>query len=351
MSAAGPVDRDQRATAGSRQNRASDLVSTTVKANGKPDTPRSSNCQVSTASEWITLGSIVAPIQKLEHLRHNRYARRMPIRARRTVRRPAGDLTSVRRAIVACELCPRLRSYCVRVARQKKREFLDWTYWGRPVPGFGDPRARLMVVGLAPAAHGGNRTGRVFTGDSSGDWLYEALHRFGFASQPTSVSRDDGLRLRDCYVNAAARCAPPDNKPTPGELERCRAHLEAEIRLLRRVRVIVALGRVAFDSWLRASGWWVALPARRRPRFAHGAEVRLPDGRILLGSFHPSRRNTNTGLLTRPMWHDIFRRARRLVGPAPGTPIGRPRRSAGRPNGAPLAVQCHAAGERDDHGT
>src|SRR5947209_2346349 len=144
-----------------------------------------------------------------------------------------------------------------------------------------------MVVGLAPAAHGGNRTGRVFTGDSSGDWLYEALHRFGFASRPTSVSRHDGLALKDCYVTAAARCAPPENKPAPDELLRCRAYLEAEINLLRQVRVVVTLGRVAFDSWLKASGRWEALSPARRPRFAHGAETRLKDGTTLLGSFHP----------------------------------------------------------------
>ena len=227
------------------------------------------------------------------------------------------SLDSVRLAIVSCERCPRLRAYCRRIAVQKRREFRGWTYWGRPVPGFGDPQARLLVVGLAPAAHGGNRTGRVFTGDASGDWLYEALHRFGFASRPTSVSRHDGLALKDCYVTAAARCAPPENKPAPDELLRCRAYLEAEINLLRQVRVVVTLGRVAFDSWLKASGWWEALPPARRPRFAHGAETRLPDGTILLGSFHPSRRNTNTGLLTRRMWRGIFRRARRLLGSKP----------------------------------
>ena len=227
------------------------------------------------------------------------------------------SLAAVRRTVIACALCPRLRSYCRGVAREKKREFRDWTYWGRPVPGFGDPAARLLVVGLAPAAHGGNRTGRVFTGDSSGDWLYEALHRFGFASRPHSLSRQDGLRLTACYVSAAARCAPPDNKPTPAELENCRPYLEAEIRLLHEVRVVVALGRVAFDGWLQASRWRERLPSPQRPPFAHGAEAILPDGTILLASFHPSRRNTQTGLLTRPMWHAVFRRARVLVDEAP----------------------------------
>jgi len=225
----------------------------------------------------------------------------------------------VRRGVIACGRCPRLRAYCRRVARDRKREFRAWTYWGRPVPGFGDGAARLLVVGLAPAAHGGNRTGRVFTGDSSGDWLYEALHRFGFASRPESVSRQDGLRLTACYVSAAARCAPPGNKPTPGELETCRPYLEAEIHLLREVRVVVTLGRVAFDAWLGASGWRDKLPPSGRPRFAHGAEARLPDGVTLLTSFHPSRRNTQTGLLTRTMWHAVFERARALVNAPPAS--------------------------------
>jgi uracil-DNA glycosylase family 4 len=204
-------------------------------------------------------------------------------------------------------------AYREAVARRKKAEFRDQDYWGRPVPGFGDPRARLLVVGLAPAAHGGNRTGRVFTGDSSGDWLYEALHRFGFASRPVSVSRHDGLRLRDCYVCAVVRCAPPQNRPAPEEFRACRPFLQAELGILRRARVVVVLGRAAWEHWLRASGWWVRLPARQRPRFGHGAAARLPDGTLLLCSYHPSRRNTSTGLLTRPMWHAIFRRARALA--------------------------------------
>jgi uracil-DNA glycosylase family 4 len=223
------------------------------------------------------------------------------------------NLEAVRRAVISCERCPRLRAHCRRVASDKKREFQDWEYWGRPVPGFGDPSARLLVVGLAPAAHGGNRTGRVFTGDASGDWLYEALHRFGFATQSTSVSRDDGQRLTDCYINAAARCAPPENKPTSAELARCLSYLETEIRLLRRVRVVVVLGRVALEGYLKAAGIRHALGPRERPRFAHGAVTRLPGGTVLLCSFHPSRRNTNTGLLTRAMWHEVFRRARALV--------------------------------------
>jgi uracil-DNA glycosylase family 4 len=251
---------------------------------------------------------------------HADVIRRSPPRRRRAGPRGLDTLAGVERAIVACRLCPRLVAYRERIAREKKRAWRDWTYWGRPVPGFGDPRARLWVIGLAPAAHGGNRTGRVFTGDSSGDWLYEALHRYGFADRPESRARDDGLRLDDCYVSAAARCAPPDNKPTVAEFENCRPYLTAEARLLGRVRVVVALGRVAFERYLRASGNWEGMAPRHRPRFGHGSVARLPDGTVLLGSYHPSRRNTSTGLLTRAMWHRIFRRARRLVLNAPGGP-------------------------------
>ena len=223
------------------------------------------------------------------------------------------SVAAVARAVVVCERCPRLRGHCLRVAREKKREFRDQDYWGRPVSGFGDPRARLLVVGLAPAAHGGNRTGRVFTGDSSGDWLYEALHRYGFANQSESTGRRDGLELMGAYVTASGRCAPPANKPTSAELERCRPFLEAEVRLLKEVRVVVLLGRIAWERWLRAAGWWERLPARERPRFAHAAEAVLPDGTHVVCSFHPSRQNTNTGRLTRPMWHAVFARAREIA--------------------------------------
>jgi uracil-DNA glycosylase family 4 len=232
----------------------------------------------------------------------------------RATPRPAfRSLAALERALVACEACPRLRAHCERVAREKVRRHADETYWGRPVPGFGDPRARLLVVGLAPAAHGGNRTGRVFTGDSSGNWLYATLHRFGFASRPESTGRDDGQRLDGCWVSAAARCAPPANRPTPAELARCRGYLAAEIALLDRVRVVVGLGRIGHEAWLRASGGWERLAPRERPRFAHGAEAALPDGITLLASYHPSRQNTNTGTLTRPMFEAVFRRARALV--------------------------------------
>jgi len=219
-----------------------------------------------------------------------------------------GSLGALERRVIACELCPRLRRYCEAMARTKVRRFRDWVYWERPVPGFGDPKARLLVVGLAPGAHGANRTGRLFTGDASGDWLYAALHRYGFANQPTSVSRDDGLTLTDCYVTAAIRCAPPDNRPAPPELDNCRPYLETELRLLDQVRVVVTLGRIAQEAYLRTAGSWSA-----RPRFAHGAVTELPGGITLIASYHPSRQNTNTGLLTRRMWHAVFRRARGIL--------------------------------------
>jgi uracil-DNA glycosylase family 4 len=222
-------------------------------------------------------------------------------------------LADLNATIPGCTRCPRLRAYCLEVARTRKREFRDWEYWGLPVPGFGDPAARLLIVGLAPAAHGANRTGRMFTGDSSGSWLYEALHRFGFANQPESISRDDRLQLIDCYLGAAARCAPPDNKPTPDELANCRPYLEAELTLLRNVRVVVVLGRIAWQNYLKASGWWGRLRPSERPPFGHAREHRFPGGITLLSSFHPSRQNTNTGKLTREMWYGVFSRARVLI--------------------------------------
>ncbi len=222
-------------------------------------------------------------------------------------------LETLQGAIIQCERCARLRTYCRRIAEERKPEFRDWTYWGHPVPGFGDPLARLLVVGLAPAAHGGNRTGRVFTGDSSGDWLYEALYRFGFASQAQSVSRDDGLQLRGCYVTAAARCAPPGNKPTRDELDHCRPWLARELALLTHVRVVVGLGHVAREAWLRASGWWDRMAPRERPEFRHGAVSTLPDGTVFIASYHPSRQNTNTGKLTRAMWYAVFGEAQRAM--------------------------------------
>jgi uracil-DNA glycosylase family 4 len=218
----------------------------------------------------------------------------------------ATSLPALADAIVSCERCPRLRAHCREIARVRRRAFAEEEYWARPVPGLGDPNARLLVVGLAPAAHGANRTGQLFTGDSSGSWLYEALHRYGWSNQPNSLSRGDGLRLTDCWITAAAHCAPPGNKPTSEELELCRPYLEAEIRLLRSVRVVLGLGRIGWERWLRAAGWWDRLPARERPAFAHGAEAVLPDGTVLVAAFHPSRQNTNTGKLTRGMWYAVF---------------------------------------------
>jgi uracil-DNA glycosylase family 4 len=223
------------------------------------------------------------------------------------------SLTTLERAITRCRKCPRLVDHRERVAAEKKRAFRDWDYWGKPVPGFGDRAARLLIVGLAPAAHGANRTGRMFTGDSSGDWLYDALHRFGFANQAESVSRDDGMELTDCYISAAGRCAPPGNKPTQQELDTCQPFLERELAQLDRVRVVLTLGHVAHRQYLRAAGWWKELAPRDRPTFGHGTLVELPDGTGLLSSYHPSRQNTNTGKLTREMWDGVFEAARALL--------------------------------------
>jgi len=227
----------------------------------------------------------------------------------------AAPLAAIAAEIVACERCPRLRAHCSAVAAEKRRAYRDWDYWGRPVPGFGDPAARLLVVGLAPAAHGGNRTGRVFTGDSSGDWLYAAMHEAGFANQPTSVSREDGLVLLGAYVTAAARCAPPGNRPTTEELNACRPFLVREMEALRGVRAVVALGGIALDAVVRAFIARGLAAPRPRPRFAHGALWDPgPGWPLVLCSYHPSRQNTNTGRLTKEMWREIFRRAAELVG-------------------------------------
>jgi uracil-DNA glycosylase family 4 len=224
-------------------------------------------------------------------------------------------LSAAREQIISCERCPRLRKYCERVAREKRRAFRDEMYWGRPVPGFGDSRARVLLIGLAPAAHGANRTGRVFTGDGvggSGDFLMSALHRAGFANIPTSHHPDDGLTLTDAFIAATVRCAPPDNKPTPEEIARCLPHLDAEIAALPRIRVVVALGRIAFDAYLgllKQRG----VTVRPKPLFGHALAHDLPNGQTLIGSYHPSRQNTNTGKLTPPMMDLVFRRASRAL--------------------------------------
>lgn len=209
--------------------------------------------------------------------------------------------------IIVCRRCPRLVEWRERVAREKRASFRDWEYWGRPLPSFGDPNARIWIVGLAPAANGGNRTGRIFTGDRSGDYLYAALYRVGYANQPESVSCDDGLAVTDVWVSAAVRCAPPDNKPTIAERDNCAPFMAREYRLLKNLRVVIALGSFAATSVVRLAD------LRPRPTFGHGKEIPLPGGRTLLCSFHPSQRNTFTGKLTEPMFDAIFERARKLA--------------------------------------
>jgi uracil-DNA glycosylase family 4 len=215
--------------------------------------------------------------------------------------------------VIGCRRCPRLVEWRERVAREKRAAFRDEEYWGRPVPGFGDPRARVYVLGLAPAAHGGNRTGRVFTGDRSGDWLFGSLHRTGFANQPTSTRAGDGLRLSDAFVAAAVRCAPPANKPLPGERDNCLPYAAEELELLRPA-VIVCLGAFAWDAACRLHG------LRPRPRFGHGAEHAIEGGPVLLGTYHPSQQNTFTGKLTEPMLDAVFQKARELAGPLAKVP-------------------------------
>jgi len=213
----------------------------------------------------------------------------------------------LRREIVKCRKCPRLVRWREEIAIEKRAAFKDWDYWGRPLPGFGDPQAELLVVGLAPAAHGGNRTGRVFTGDRSGDWLYRALYRAGYANQPKSEHRDDGLRLIRAYVTASVRCAPPGNRPTIGERDNCLPYLQRELELLKDVRVIVPLGAFAYSVLSRVVG------LRPRPRFGHGVEAGLPDGRVVICSYHPSQQNTFTARLSEEMFDAVFRRARQLA--------------------------------------
>jgi uracil-DNA glycosylase family 4 len=222
-------------------------------------------------------------------------------------------LADVREAIVACRCCPHLRDYCERVALERKPAHRHDTYWGRPVPGFGDARARVLVVGLAPAAHGANRTGRVFTGDGSGDFLMRALYETGFANQPTSRHAGDGLVMTDAYITAAVRCAPPANKPTRGEMTACRPHLVAEFRALPRVTVLVALGRIAFDACLSLIAERTSL-SRPRPAFGHGRRYTFGTAApALVASYHPSRQNTNTGRLTSAMLAGVFETARRIA--------------------------------------
>ena len=216
--------------------------------------------------------------------------------------------------IVHCRLCPRLREHCAQVATVKRRAYRDWDYWGKPVPAFGDSQARILILGLAPGAHGSNRTGRMFTGDRSGDVLYSALHKTGFASQPVSFSRDDGLRLYDVFITASARCAPPGNKPTPQELRNCRPFLERELDLLTNVKVVVALGKIAFDTYLDLLKSRGAIRSRAPFVFGHDREFRPAPGQpVLISSYHPSQQNTSTGKLNEKMLRDVFRHARRAA--------------------------------------
>lgn len=226
----------------------------------------------------------------------------------------------------SCARCARLRAHCLDVAGTKRRAFADWDYWGRPVAGFGDERARLWIIGLAPAAHGANRTGRIFTGDRSGDFLFAALHRTGFASQPTSVRKGDGLVLTNCYISASARCAPPANKPAPDEIAACADFLDAEWRLLTEKRVLMALGKIAWDAILALAGRNGVTVPRPRPAFGHGAELSLAPGLTLLGSYHVSQQNTFTGKLTEAMFDAVLRRAsvqgvRQSQGCGPADPV------------------------------
>ena len=219
------------------------------------------------------------------------------------------SIKTLHRSICECKRCPRLVAWSKEVARTKVARFKDFDYWGKPVPSLGKADAGLLVVGLAPAAHGGTRTGRVFTGDRSGDWLYRALHRFGFANQPNSVDRSDGLTLVDCYITAVLHCAPPLNKPLLLEIANCRPYLERELELLTQIRVVVALGKIAFDNV-----WPLLFQSRqKRPSFRHGLEVEWQTGRTLIASYHPSQQNTFTGKLTEPMFDRIFARARQLL--------------------------------------
>ncbi len=230
----------------------------------------------------------------------------------------ATTLKQLENAVITCRRCPRLVRYRELVARTKKREFRDWDYWGKPVPGFGDPRAQLLVIGLAPAAHGANRTGRMFTGDSSGRWLIRAMYRAGFASQPATTHSGDGLQLKGAYVTAIARCAPPDNQPTPREIVNCAGYLRQELTLLPRVRVVVTLGHVAFRQYLALARERGAVIPTPRPPFEHGATYTFSsqgggEQPVLIASYHPSRQNTQTGRLTEPMLDQIFVRARRFL--------------------------------------
>src|SRR5271166_36967 len=225
-------------------------------------------------------------------------------------------LAVLNKEVVNCARCPRLVAYRQQVGREKRRAYRDWDYWARPVPGFGDPHARVLVLGLAPGAHGSNRTGRPFTGDASGKFMYPILYKVGFASQPNAERRGDGLKLSDCYITAAVRCAPPGNKPLATELANCAPFLDRELAILKDVKVVVALGRIGFDAYLNYLKRRGVVPSKAGYRFAHGAHYTLPTGEVLLASYHPSNQNTATGKLTATMFEAIFREAKKIAGSA-----------------------------------
>ena len=230
----------------------------------------------------------------------------------------SSSLVLLQQEVIGCRRCPRLIAHCREVASVKRRAYRDWEYWGKPVPSFGDPAAQLLIVGLAPAAHGANRTGRMFTGDRSGEFLYRALHQTGFASQASSLARDDGLELHNAYITAAARCAPPGNRPSPVEIRTCCRHLARELELLPNLRVLVALGRIAFDAYLALLRDRGSIVSRAAFRFGHNREQRTGVGQpLLISSYHPSQQNTSTGRLTRKMLRDVFLRAKRRLGESP----------------------------------
>jgi uracil-DNA glycosylase family 4 len=222
-------------------------------------------------------------------------------------------LTVLNREVVACTRCPRLVVYREQIAREKRRAYREWEYWGKPVPGFGDPHARVLIMGLAPGAHGSNRTGRPFTGDASGNFMYPVLYETGFASQPTSTDRNDGMQLKNLYITAAARCAPPDNKPLPEELAQCAHFLDRELAGLDEVKVVVALGKIGFDAYLNCLKRRGLVATKKPYIFRHGASYRMPDDKVLLASYHPSNQNTQTGKLTRAMFEEIFKLAAQLA--------------------------------------
>jgi uracil-DNA glycosylase len=226
----------------------------------------------------------------------------------------AQSLDTLNARIIACERCPRLRDHCTEIARVRRRAYAEWEYWGHPVPSFGDPNAPVLALGLAPGAHGSNRTGRPFTGDGSGDFLYPVLHEAGFASQPKATSRDDGMKLTGLFITSVLHCAPPGNKPLPEEIRNCAPWLDEEFALLRNLRVVVCLGRIAFDGLLTHAQRAGQISSRSGYAFGHGAEYTLPSGLHVITSFHPSLQNTNTGKLTRPMFLKVFKRARQLAG-------------------------------------